>query len=148
MTTIDAHIIDGRGVYLRTEQVDPMGPQPAGAIYAELPAAQVGKERVWTGAVWVHVAPEELPVTPVPPEPVPTSCQRRQGRLVLLSMGLLDDAETTIAAIADDMARREAQIEYEADTWERANPFLAQLWGQLGGTPESLDDAFRLAVTL
>lgn len=41
-----------------------------------------------------------------------------------------------------------AQIEYEADTWERANPLLQQMWAQLGGTPEQLDNLFRLAVTL
>ncbi|WP_287918075.1 hypothetical protein [Comamonas sp.] len=81
-------------------------------------------------------------------EPVPASISRRQGRLALLTLGLLDETETAIAAIENDIDRREAQIEYEADTWERANPFLAQFWAQLGGTPGSLDDAFRLAVTL
>lgn len=79
---------------------------------------------------------------------VPKSCTRRQGRLALLAYGLLDDAETAIAAITDAAAKREAQIEYEADTWERSNPFLASLWTQLGGTPQSLDEAFALAVTL
>ncbi len=48
----------------------------------------------------------------------------------------------------DDSEKRAAQIEYEADTWERSNPFLNALWVQLGGTPESLDEAFALAVTL
>lgn len=79
---------------------------------------------------------------------IPKSCTRRQGRLALLAYGLLDDAETAIAAITDAAAKREAQIEYEADTWERSNPFLASLWTQLGGTPQSLDEAFALAVTL
>ena len=79
---------------------------------------------------------------------VPHSCSRRQGRLALLTLGLLDAAETAIAAMPDDADKRAAQIEYEADTWERHNPFLAQLWAQLGGTPESLDAAFALAVTL
>lgn len=82
------------------------------------------------------------------PEPVPGACSRRQGRLALLTLGLLDDAEAAIAAIPDGNERRAAQIEYEADTWERDSPFVLQLWAQFGGTPESLDDAFRLAVTL
>lgn len=94
------------------------------------------------------LTPEEIHDRWLADNPVPSACQRRQGRLVLLSMGLLDEAEATIAAIADETERRAAQIEYEADTWERANPFLAQFWGQLGGTPDSLDDAFRLAITL
>jgi len=79
---------------------------------------------------------------------IPKSCTRRQGRLALLTHGVLDDAEAAIAAITDPVQKREAQIEYEADTWERSNPFLQQLWAQLGGTPESLDAAFALAVTL
>lgn len=78
----------------------------------------------------------------------PHSCSRRQGRLALLMLGLLDSAEAAIAAMPDDADKRAAQIEYEADTWERSNPFLLQLWSQTGGTPESLDAAFALAVTL
>lgn len=81
-------------------------------------------------------------------ELVPHSCSRRQGRLALLMLGLLDSAEAAIAAMPDDADKRAAQIEYEADTWERSNPFLSALWAQLGGTPESLDAAFALAVTL
>ncbi|WP_237426737.1 hypothetical protein [Delftia sp. CH05] len=79
---------------------------------------------------------------------IPKSCTRRQGQLALLTHGVLDDAEAAIAAITDPVQKREAKIEYEADTWERANPFLQQLWAQLGGTPQSLDEAFALAVTL
>jgi len=79
---------------------------------------------------------------------IPKSCSRRQGRLALLAFGLDDDAEAAIAAITDPVQKREAQIEYDADTWERANPFLQRLWAQLGGTPHSLDEAFALAVTL
>ncbi|WP_428145077.1 hypothetical protein [Delftia acidovorans] len=81
-------------------------------------------------------------------EAVPHSCSRRQGRLALLNLGLLGLAESAIASMPDDSEKRAAQIEYEADTWERSNPFLNALWVQLGGTPESLDEAFALAVTL
>ena len=35
-----------------------------------------------------------------------------------------------------------------ADVWERSNPFLQQMWAQLGGTTEQLDELYRLAVTL
>mgnify|MGYP000939231133 CR=1 FL=1 len=83
-----------------------------------------------------------------PPAPVPASCTRRQGRLALLTLGLLDAAEAAIAGIADSTEQRAAQIEYEADTWDRGNAFVQQLWAILGGEPEGLDDAFRLAVTL
>lgn len=149
---MDAHIIDSRGVYLRTETVDPMGPQPAGAVYEALPGKQSGKTRVWDGTAWQQVANADVPPLPEPPdpepEPVPHSCTRRQGRLALLAQGLLDDVEAAIAAIADPLEQREAQIEYEADTWERDSPFVQAMWAQLGGTPGQLDDLFRMAVTL
>lgn len=90
-----------------------------------------------------------LPDAPEQPEPVPDSCSRRQGLLALLSYGHRKaDIEALIAAITDEIEREAAQIEYEAAAWERANPFLQSMWEQLGGTPEQLDDLFRLAVTL
>lgn len=93
-----------------------------------------------------------LVVTRWPDAPIadekPHRCSRRQGRLALLALGLLEAAESAIASIADETERKAAQIEYEADTWERSNPFVQQLWAQLGGSPQSLDDAFSLAVTL
>lgn len=102
------------------------------------------------GPGWGYIDGEFVP-PPAPepePDPVPQSCTRRQGRLALLSAGLLDDVEDAIAAIPDPAQQRAAQIEYEADTWERDNAFLQAMWAQLGGTPEQLDDLFREAVTL
>ena len=74
--------------------------------------------------------------------PGPQSCTRRQGRLALLQAGYLDAVETAIAAITDPVQRMSAQIEYEAETWERGNAFLQTMWAQLGGTPEQLDNLF------
>ena len=82
------------------------------------------------------------------PTPIPATCTRRQGRLALLQAGHLATVEQTIVSIADLAQRMAAQIEYEADTWERDNAFLQGMWAQLGGTAEQLDDLFRLAVTL
>lgn len=83
-----------------------------------------------------------------PPAPVPASCSRRQGRLALLAAGYLENVESAINAITDPTAKRQAQIEYEADTWERSNPFLQSMWANLGGTAAELDGLFQLAVTL
>lgn len=83
----------------------------------------------------------------LPPAPVPAQCTRRQGRLALLQADALDDVESAIAAIKDPAQRKAAQIEYEADTWERSNAFLQAMWSQLGGTESELDDLFRSAVT-
>ncbi|QQB32228.1 hypothetical protein I6I07_16075 [Achromobacter deleyi] len=76
---------------------------------------------------------------------VPRAVTRRQGRLALLETGRLDAVEDAIEAIADSTERRAAQIEYEAETWERGNEFLALLWQRLGGTEAQLDDLFILA---
>lgn len=96
------------------------------------------------------IAGEYGPVAPYvapPPEPtyVPQQVTRRQGRLALLEVGKLDDVEAAIAAIADPAERRAAEIEYEADTWERSNAFLQSMWAQLGGTESELDSLFILA---
>lgn len=150
---IEAHLIDSRGVYLRTEEVDPLGPQPAGAVYEALPGKKSGKTRVWDGAAWQQTPNADVPPLPEEPgpgpEPVPHSCTRRQGLLALLAYGhRRADIEALIAAIPDEMEREAALIEYEAATWERSNPFLQQMWAALGGAPEQLDDLFRMAVTL
>jgi len=85
----------------------------------------------------------------VEPVRVPHSCTRRQGLLTLLSYGIRRASiEALIAAMPDEIEREAALSEYEAGTWERSNPFLQQMWSQLGGTPEQLDEVFRVAVTL
>lgn len=100
-----------------------------------------------------HARYQLVPLTPEEIEAarkarVPRSCQRRQGRLVLLQAGYLGAVESAIAAIEDPVQKMAAQIEYEADTWERDNAFVQSMWAQLGGTPDQLDDLFTLAVTL
>lgn len=100
-----------------------------------------------------HARYQLVPLTPEEIEAarkarVPRSCQRRQGRLVLLQAGYLGAVESAVAAIEDPVQKMAAQIEYEADTWERDNAFVQSMWAQLGGTPDQLDDLFTLAVTL
>ena len=127
-----------------------MAAQPAGAVYEALPAEKPGKTRVWDGEAWQQVADADLPPPPEPPpEPVPEFCTRRQGLLALLMYGhRRADIEAMISAIPEDMDREAAEIEYEAATWERSNTVLQQMWSQMGGTPEQLDEVFRVAVTL
>lgn len=95
------------------------------------------------------IVPDEKgrPILQDPPPYIPQRVTRRQGRLALLEVGKLDDVEAAIEAITDPVQRRAAQIEYEADAWERGNAFLQAMWAQLGGTPEQLDDLFVLAAS-
>ncbi len=104
------------------------------AIFADAVAGKFG-------TIAEYVAPV------IPAEPPSTSCSRRQGRLALLEFEKLDLVESAIAAIDDPALRRRAQIEYEADTWERSNLFLQSMWVTLGGTSEELDALFACAVT-
>lgn len=112
------------------DDVESLGP----TLYAQAIAGKFGE-------ISPYVAPEPVVV-------VPASCTRRQGRLALLNAGKLDAVETAIDAIADPTGKRQAQIEYDADTWERGNVFLQSMWATLGGTSEELDALFTLAVTL
>lgn len=72
---------------------------------------------------------------------------RRQARLALLEVGLLDDVENFVSAIEDPVAKRQAQIEYEADPWDRDNQYLINMWVLLGGTEQTLNEMFALAAT-
>lgn len=117
-------------------------PEQMGMLRADLGADAAQYESM--------IAEVEATYEPPPPTPapIPATCTRRQGRLALLQADYLAAAEQSLAAIADPAERMAAQIEYEADTWERGNAFLQGMWAQLGGTPAQLDDLFRLAVTL
>lgn len=83
--------------------------------------------------------------TPMPPV---SQCTRRQGRLALLQAGLLTTVESMIASIPDAQARAQAQIEYEADTWEADNATLQAMWEALGKAPDELAEFFALAAQL
>ena len=97
---------------------------------------------------WLYENGELVPPADEPaPTPVPAQVTRRQGRLALLEADKLDAVEAAIDAIEDPAQKRAAQIEYEADTWERGNAFLQALWAQLGGTEEELDELFILAAS-
>lgn len=79
---------------------------------------------------------------------VPQVVSRRQAHRALLAKGLLDTAEEMIAGIEDPMERRIAQIEWEAQAYERSSVFLQQFAGQLGLSPDQLDALFIQAAAL
>ena len=76
----------------------------------------------------------------IPPFPVPATITRWQGRKWLLQEELLASVEAMIAA-----AGLAAQIDYEAPTWYRDSPLIAQLGAALGKTSGGIDDFVREA---
>lgn len=115
-----------------TQLLDKGSPAPQGFIECGTPP----KGLVWDGSGFS-----------APPTPVPQQVTRRQGRRALLESGYLQTVEGYIATIRDETERMQAQIEYEADTWERSNPWVGHMLELLGLTAQQGDDLFRLAVT-
>ncbi|SDZ71311.1 hypothetical protein SAMN05518854_11777 [Variovorax sp. YR266] len=78
---------------------------------------------------------------------VPFSVTRRQGRLALLAAGKLSLVADAIAALPSP-EREAAEIEWDASTYERASPFLAQLGTAIGLDDAALDALFIQAAAL
>lgn len=88
-----------------------------------------------------------MKIHPLPPENagVPSSVTRRQFKLALLEIDLLDSVEAVIAASND----RSLQINWaEALDFERNNQFVAQMAAALGKTDAEIDALFITAKTL
>lgn len=93
----------------------------------------------------------EVPVfTPVPAVPiVPVSVSMRQAKRALLAAGLLDAADQAIAGIADDTARRAAQIDWTSATDVRRDwPLVASIAQALSLTDQQIDALFVSASQL
>jgi len=83
-------------------------------------------------------------------EPVPETITARQARLWLVQHGIaLSSIDAAIASIADPVTRESVRVEWEygADV-RRASQWLAALGPALGLDGDTLDRAFREAVTL
>ena len=136
---------DHKGVFTgETREIEDHEPTYKGWTRTPLPETSEGQVAIWQVGNWSIL--DEYPQDP--PPPVPTTIQRRQGRLALLESGFLDAVEEALEALEDPVQRRAAIIEYEADTWEINNAFLREMWKSLNnGSEEGLDDLFRLAAT-
>jgi len=92
------------------------------------------------------------PVSPYVPADVvvtvPKSVTPRQARLALLQAGLLDAAESAIAAMDGDIGRA-ARIDWEfASEFRRDNPLLVGVQCALGISDEQVDSLFIAASTI
>jgi hypothetical protein len=74
---------------------------------------------------------------------VPQSVTMRQGREVLIDMGLLASVDTIIAAIPDATQRAKAENYFNmSNTMERQNSWVKSIGAALGLTETQLDEMF------
>ena len=127
-----------------------MRPQPAGAIYDELPAVQEGHTRIWRGE-WVQVLDVDVPPAPVefkPVVPAPAAVTMRQARLALLGAGLLVSVDAAINGLPSPQ-KEAARIEWEySQEVQRHNGFVSVLAPMLGLTDAQIDALFVGAAKL
>lgn len=82
---------------------------------------------------------------PPPPKYVPHEVTMRQGRLALLSAGLLGNVATAINSLSEP-DKSIANIEWEySNALQRDNPFVSTLGAALGLTSDQIDDLFIAA---
>lgn len=145
MQTINYHLMDGRGVYTETVQIDPMAALHGRGTLSALPPEEPGKTRMWRGE-WVQVPDAELPPIPAPPSaPVPQLVTMRQARLALLGAGLLGGVEAAINALPSPQ-KEAARIEWEYSAEvQRHNGFVSVLAPLLGLTDAQTDALFVAA---
>lgn len=111
---ITVHIVDLRGVYLRTLNADPMGPQPTGAVYAQLPEAIEGFTRMWINGAWHQVLDADVPPLPEPVQPVPAAPDLRITKLAFRNRFMQAEKVSIELAAADDPSAPMAQRQLSA----------------------------------
>lgn len=145
MQTINYHLMDGRGVYIATVQIDPMAALPGRGTLSALPPEEPGKTRMWRGE-WAQVPDAEVPPVPAPPSPpVPQRVTMRQARLALLGAGLLAGIDAAINGLPSPQ-KEAARIEWEySQEVQRHNGFVSVLAPMLGMTEAQTDALFLVA---
>ncbi|WP_316235055.1 MULTISPECIES: hypothetical protein [unclassified Bradyrhizobium] len=96
------------------------------------------------GSNWTWDGTQLVAPTPVVTPSVPVAVSPRQGRLALLSAGLLDKATAAVNA-----AGGATLITWEyATAWERNDPLIISLGASLGLTSDQIDQLFATAANL
>lgn len=100
------------------------------------------------GPGWSYVEGEFVP-PPAPPQPVPQSVSRAQGKAALIQAGLWSAVVAYVDAMTDPTEKALAQVALNDTTeWLRTSPFLNAAATALGLTETQLDDLFLTAATI
>ena len=74
---------------------------------------------------------------------------RRQFRLALLDVGLLDDLEATISNIEDATEKKRIEIEYtESDKFARTSESVKTMFALINQTEDQINELWEKALTL
>ena len=74
---------------------------------------------------------------------------RKQFKLVLLDLGLLDDLETAISNIEDTTEKKRIEIEYtESDKFARTSESVKTMFALINQTEEQINELWEKALTL
>ena len=74
---------------------------------------------------------------------------RRQFRLALLDVGLLDDLETAISNIEDTAEKRRIEIEYtESDKFARTSEIVKTMFTLINQTEDQINELWEKALAL
>ena len=74
---------------------------------------------------------------------------RRQFRLALLDVGLLDDLEATISNIEDTAEKRRIEIEYtESDKFARTSEIVKTMFTLINQTEDQINELWEKALAL
>jgi len=102
---------------------------------------------IWSGTEWTDSRTEEEKFNAHLAQFKPLT--RRQFKLALLEVGLLDQIESEISAIADAAQRARIQIEYtEATEFHRTNDSVKYMCRLLGLTDQQVDEMWMGALAL
>lgn len=140
MQTIDFHLLDGRGVYLQTMQIDPMGPLPGRGTLVSPPDAEDGSTRMLIGDAW-----QQVPDADVPPAAEPTPPSADQLRTALTAE--YERRMQAIAAGCPPSERESWPVQTSEATALIADPQAATPWIDSAAVARGVD-RFGLALRI
>lgn len=134
---MNAHQLDANGVILNTIVVDSLD------VFPNLVDASIGGsigDRIINGAV--------IP-KPVSPPSVPEFVAMWQARAVMIEEGILESVTAYLAAMPDEIKRKQAQAKFEySSTVRRDDPLVLYVIPALGKTEAQIDAMFFRASAL
>lgn len=140
------YVIGSNGYFQRTmeypDDPDNINGIPYGTTKKAVPDLSEGQYAVWNGSGWditLNAPPPEAPV-----KFVPESVTKYQAKMALIQAGLYSEIDQFIRDSNDNVLK---VAWYDADTFQRSNPFIAALGIRFELTSDQIDDLFIMAAS-